>query len=191
MRTLSKLELGRLVLCLGALVLAAGCATPVKTDYKAGTDFSRYKTFALLPITHQGPVEDPGAVLRLTGPAQAAVARELTAKGMTQAPGGQPADLAVNIRGQSLPKVDVTDYGYTYPVWTRYGTVTVVRNPSVSVNTYTERTLIIELLDTRAKELVWVGWLKKNSSRPVTAEALDEAIRSVLQKYPPSAGGSS
>ncbi len=187
---MSRRSIGLLVFCLGGLLLVVGCATPVKCDYKAGTDFSRYKTYALLPVTHQGPVEDPGAVLRLTGPAHAAVARELTAKGMTQAPTGQAADLAVNLRGQSLPKVDVTDYGYNYPVWTRYGPVTVVRNPSMSVTTYTERTLIIELLDTRAKELVWVGWMKKNSSKPVTVEALDEAIRKVLEKYPPTAGGS-
>lgn len=188
---MSRRRIGGWVLCVGGLVLATGCATPVKCDYKAGTDFSRYKTFALLPVTQQGPVEDPGAVLRLTGPAHAAVARELTLKGMTQASAGQAADVVVNLRGQSMPKVDVTDYGYTYPVWTRYGPVTVVRNPSMSVTTYTERTLVIELLDTRAKELVWVGWMKKNSSKPVTVEALDEAIRRVLEKYPPSAGGSS
>jgi hypothetical protein len=170
--------------CLGAMLLTAGCATPIKTDYKSGTDFSRYKTFALMPLPQQASAEDPGLVLRLAQPARDAVVSDLTAKGLTEAASAQ-ADLSVNLRGQSLPKVEVRDYGYTYPAMTRYGTVTVVRNPYTSVSTYNERTLIIEILDNRAKELVWVGWVKKESSKPVTAEALQQAIREVLAEFPP------
>jgi len=169
---------------LGGLLLVAGCATPVKTDYKTGTDFSRYKTFALMPLPQRGSAEDPGLVLRLAQPARDAVVSELTAKGLSEAPTNQ-ADLAVNLRGQSLPRVEVTDYGYTYPAMTHYGMVTVVRNPYTSVSTYNERTLIIEMLDNRAKELVWVGWTKKSSSKPVTAEALQQAIREILAEFPP------
>jgi hypothetical protein len=173
------------ILCLGAALFAAGCASPVKTDFKAGADFSRYRTFALMPLPQSPPAEDPGVRLRLAQPAREAVVGSLTAKGLTET-AATKADLAVNLRGQSLPKVEVTDYGYSYPVMTRAGTVTVVRNPYTSVSTYTERTLIIELLDTRAKELVWVGWTKKSSSKPVSPDALQEAIRGILEKYPPS-----
>jgi hypothetical protein len=172
------------------VLLAAGCATTVKTDYKAGTDFSKYRTFALMPLPQRGPAEDPGLVLRLAEPARTAVRGSLAAKGMTEAPEDQ-ADLAVNLRGQSLPRVEVRDYGYTYPAMTRYGMVPVVVNPQTSVSTYNERTLIIELLDHRTKELVWVGWTKKESSKPVSAEGLQQAIREVLDKYPPTEPSSS
>ena len=108
----------------------------------------------------------------------------LTAKGLTEAPADR-ADLAVNLKGQSLPRVEVRDYGYTYPVMTRQGTVMVVENPSTSVTTYTERTLIIEILDNHTKELVWVGSIKRNSSRPVSAQVLQEAILKILAEFPP------
>ncbi len=174
--------------CGAALLLGAGCAAPVKTDYKAGTNFSQYRTFALMPLPQQAPPEDPGLMVRLAQPARDAVVAELTAKGLTQAAAGE-ADLAVNLKGHSLPQVEVRQYGYTYPMVTRYGMVTVVENPYTTVSSYTERTLIIELLDTRAKELVWVGWTKKESSSPVTPAMLQEAIRRILTKFPPRPSG--
>ena len=167
-----------------ALALLAGCATPVESEFKAGTQFSQYRTFALMPLPQKAAADDPGAMLRLAEPARAAVVGELTAKGLTQALPEQ-ADLAVNLKGRAMPKIEVTNYGYTYPVMTRYGTYSVVRNPYTDVTTTTERTLIIELLDNRAKELVWVGWMKKDSSGKVTPEVLQDAIRKILAKYPP------
>ncbi len=175
--------------CVGALLLVLGCATPVQTDYKAGANFTRYRTFALLPLPQQAPPEDPGMALRLAQPAREAVVGELTAKGLAEAPANQ-ADLAVNLKGRSLPRVEVKNYGYTYPVMTRYGTVTVVENPYTSVSTYTERTLVIEIFDNQRKELVWVGSMKKDtSSKPVSAQTLQDAIRKILAKFPPSPPG--
>jgi hypothetical protein len=169
---------------LSGILLLAGCSTPVKTDYKTGTDFSRYKTFALMPLPQQASADDPGLVLRLAQPARDAVVSQLTAKGMTEAPTNQ-ADLSVNLRGRSLPRVEVRDYGYTYPAMTRYGTYPVVINPYTTVSTTQERTLIIEMLDNHTKELVWVGWTKKESSKQVTAEVLQKAIQEILAEFPP------
>ena len=123
--------------------------------------------------------------MRLAQPARDAVTSGLTAKGLAVAPAEQ-ADLAVNLRGQSLPRVEVSNYGYSYPVMTHAGTVTAVYNPYTTVSTYHERTLIIEMFDTRAKEMVWVGWVKKNMSGQVTAQDLQEAIANILAKYPPT-----
>jgi len=172
----------------GGILLLAGCANPVQTDYKPGTDFSRYKTFVLMPLPQQASAEDPGLVLRLAQPARDAVVSQLTAKGMTEAPTNQ-ADLSVNLRGRSLPRIEVRDYGYTYPAMTRYGTYTVVRNPYTTISTTQERTLIIEMLDNHSKELVWVGWTKKESSKPVTAEVLQQAIKDILAEFPPPPPG--
>lgn len=170
--------------CMNGILLLVGCSTPVKTDYKTGTDFSRYKTFALMPLPQQASTDDPGLVLRLAQPARDAVVSQLTAKGMTEAPTNQ-ADLSVNLRGRSLPRIEVRDYGYTYPAMTRYGTYPVVVNPYTTISTTQERTLIIEMLDNHTKELVWVGWTKKESSKQVTAEALQKAIQEILAEFPP------
>ena len=171
---------------LAGILFVAGCATPVNTEYKPGVNFAQYRTFALLPLPQQAAASDPGAVLRLAEPAREAVRSALAAKSLTEAPANQ-ADLAVNLRGQSLPKVEVRNYGYTYPAMTRYGyPVTVVQNPYTTVSTYDERTLIIELLDSKAKEVVWVGWVKKQTSGPVQAKDLQQAIHEILAKYPPT-----
>ena len=169
----------------GSILLVAGCATPVKTDYKAGASFSQYRTFALLLLPQKAPAKDPGLIHSIAQPAREAVVSALTTNGLTEAPADR-ADLAVNVKGQSLPRVEVRDYGYTYPIMTRQGTVMVVENPSTSVTTYTERTLIIEILDNRTKELVWVGSMKRNSSKPVSAQVLQESIHKILAEFPPS-----
>src|SRR5262245_2817241 len=122
------------VLCLGGVLLVIGCASPVQTDYKTGTDFAKYRTFALLPLPQQSSAEDPGKALRLAQPAREAVVTELTAKGLKEAP-ADDADLTVTLRGQYLPRTEIRDYGYTYPVFTRYGTVTVIENPHTTVST--------------------------------------------------------
>jgi hypothetical protein len=166
------------------LLVVTGCETPVNTDYKAGADFSRYRTFAMMSAPKLVSPEDPGLSLRLAEPAKEAVVASLTAKGLRESTPDQ-ADLSVNLRGQSLPQVEVRDYGFTYPAMTRYGTVTVVQNPYTSVSSYSERTLVVELLDNHDKELVWVGWMKKESQGTVKAEALQEAIRKILEKFPP------
>ena len=182
-------QFSRCVASLAGVLLAAGCATPVHSNYKTGINFAQYQTFALLPLPQTASASDPGLMLRLSQTARDEVTRALTAKGLTEAP-ADTADLAVNLRGQSLPRVEVRDYGYTYPMVTRYGTVPVVYNPSTSVSTYDEKTLIIELLDRRSKELVWVGWMKKDFYGPVKAEDVQEAIRNILAKYPPTEGSS-
>src|SRR5262245_1195927 len=173
------------LLCLGGLLLVTGCATPVQTDYKVGVDFSKYRTFALLPLPQRGPAEDPGAAVRLAQPARDTVVSEMTAKGLKET-SADDADLTINLRGQSLPRVEIRDHGYTYPVFTRYGTVTVIENPYTTVSTYQERTLIVEICDRSAHEMVWVGSTKKNTSGPVTPDGLQEAIRQVLAKFPPA-----
>jgi hypothetical protein len=165
------------------LLVVAGCSS-VKTDFKAGTDFTRYRTFAMMPLPQSGPPEDPGLMMRVAQPAKEAVVTGLGAKGMFEAPGNE-ADLEINLKGQAIPKVDVTSYGYTYPRLTHYGTVMVTHGPPATVTTYTERRLIVEMFDNHTKEMVWVGWKTKNSDQPVKAEALQEAIRSILEKYPP------
>jgi hypothetical protein len=129
-------------------------------------------------------------MLRVAEPAKEAVRSSLNAKGLSEASNDQ-ADLAVNLRGQSIPRVNVQSYGYSYPAMTRYGMVNVVHNPYTSVSTYTERTLVIEMYDRHSKEMVWTGWLKKEMSGKVQPKHLQEAIQEILQKYPPDTSDTS
>ncbi len=173
-----------------ALAVVVGCETTpeVSTETKAGADFSRYRTFALLPLPQPPVTADAGARLRLAEPARQAVVAALAAKGYTEAP-RESAYLSVNVRGQSLPKVEVTDWGLHQVVYTRAGPVNVVRNPGTTVSSYQERTLSIELYDNASKDLVWVGWASQRGQGQVEVEVLTNAIHQVLLKLPASRGG--
>ncbi|HWW01950.1 MAG TPA: DUF4136 domain-containing protein [Candidatus Acidoferrum sp.] len=170
------------------LLLPACSTTPkVQTQANPGADYTRYHTFALLPLPTTGPASDPGLMLRVAGPARQAAVEALAAKGLTEADRAQ-ADLAINLRGQSLPKVEVTDWGYrAVPVYGRWGRYYgSVGYRSVDVRTVEERTLSIEIFDNRTKELAWVGWSTSQTSGPIKLEKLQQAIRNILAKFPPT-----
>jgi hypothetical protein len=178
---------------LALLLLLSACETTpkVQTEHDGAVNFASYKTFAILKPRAKGSV-DPGALLRLSGPAQDAVREAMTAKGLTEAP-IEKADCAVLVKGESIEKVEVTDWGYTgYP----YGAYRAgwVYGPygygagGVDVRNVTERTLIVEIYDTASRKEAWVGWSQHSGSGKVEPEKLKEAIRNVLAGFPPVSG---
>ncbi|TAL05354.1 MAG: DUF4136 domain-containing protein [Verrucomicrobia bacterium] len=173
------------LLVLVALAFVAGCKTPIHTDYKADANFAAYHTFALMPLPATGPADDPGLILRVGKPAQEAMTTALTAKGF-QSVAREHADFVVNLVGSSVPKVEVTDWGYNRTTWTRrYGYVPV-HVGEVDVRNYEEKTLAIEIFDGKSHELVWVGRRTEKSGGKATAEGVKEAITEVLAKFPPA-----
>lgn len=169
-----------------ASALLFGCQTPVKTELKPGTALANYHTFALMPLQQTSSGADTNLVARLSQSAQETTVQALTAKGYRQTDRAQ-ADFVVNLRGESLPKVEVTDWGYNRTTWTRrYGYVPV-HVGEVEVNQYEERTLTIEIFDSKSHELIWTGSMKRKASGEITAEKLKEAINTVLAKFPSAA----
>ena len=178
-------------ICMSTLaLLLAGCSTTpkVRTEHDSAVNFSRYKTFAVLPLSTSGPGVDPGAALRLARPAEQAVRDALTAKGMTEA-ARDKADCAVHVRGESLPRVEVTDWGYTaYPVgvrrrgWVNYGGY-----HDVDVRTTEERKLIVEIYDNASHKQAWVGWMERSGGGPVEPEKVQQGIQKILAGFPPTA----
>jgi Domain of unknown function (DUF4136) len=175
-----------------AILLSACSTTPkVSTQATPGADFTRYHTFALVPLPTTGPVNDPGLMLRVGQPARQAVVETLVARGLAEVDLKQ-ADLAVNLRGQFLPKVEVTDLGYrAAPVYGRRGRpVGMVGYNDVEVRNFEERTLNVEIFDNRSKEMIWVGWCKSEASGEVKAERVQEVIRKILSKFPANSSAS-
>lgn len=167
------------------MLFVSACATTpeVQTKAEAGSNFSGYKTFALLPLPTTGPASDPGLMERISRPAHDAVVQALTAKGLSES-SLSTADLAVHLQGQSIPKTKVTDWGYK-PGPTYNGRVIASSaQRDVDVEKYDERTLTIDLLDNRTKEQVWTGAMSANTTGPVQVSRLQEAIHQILAKYP-------
>ena|ERR1041384_6801516 len=179
---------------LGALALVltvglTGCSTvpPVRTAHDSTVDFSRYKSFAVLSF-FAGPRVSPGAALNLAQTAEQAARDALTAKGKTEAP-REKADFAVNLRGESLPRVEITDWGYTaYPVgvrrrgWVYYGGYR-----DLDVRTTEDRKLIVEIYDNASHKQVWVGSMERSGVvGTIEPPVVREAVLKILEGFPPT-----
>lgn len=165
-------------LCLAALILPAGCSTiSVETDFDPDVDFSRFKTYSW--VTH---VKQPeGRMMRdplIRKHVQRAVENELEAKGYTKYD-GEP-DFLVAFHIGSKRKVDVDHYYYRYGRWGRF------RGHDVSVHRYREGTLIVDIVDAGAKELVWRGWAKSVlHGRDDVAEDIEASVARIMERFPP------
>jgi hypothetical protein len=184
-----RMDLACAAVFLAALILmAAGCQTPIKTEFNSERDFSAYRTFAQLPLPQTSPASDPGLIARLSEPVRMTLSSTLTAKGYQEV-AQDTADFTVSLRGASLPRVDVKTTGYLYPVgrWQRNYGAPVRR---VDVRAYEERTLAVEIFDNKTKELDWVGWLTEDSRGRVETDKVLEGIRRVLAGFPPGGAAS-
>lgn len=174
-----------LLTSVAVLALATGCSTMVKTEFKSETQFAAYRTFAVLPYSCPIPARDPGVVFRLAEPAKDAAIAALTAKGFHQAELKQ-ADFAVNLRGESIPRVRIDEWGYTrYAHTARYGRIPI-HYGDVDVQSYDEKTLTIEIFDNKSHELVWVGWMTRDTVGTVSVKQIEKAVANILAKFPPA-----
>jgi hypothetical protein len=166
------------------LLLASCSSTPtVSSEAKPGQDFAVYRRFALLPMAEVKNVSDPGLMLRVSEPARKTVVDALVAKGFQEVERAK-ADFTVNVRGEAIPRTDVTDWGYSHGGYGRASLYPAYHD--VDVYNYKERTLAVEIYDERSKEQVWVGWLKTETSKRVEAERVCEGLRLILEKFPPA-----
>lgn len=207
-------------IALASLVLIlTGCGTPAPKIYsQANTtiDFSGYKSFGILPFTEesmQGSTS-PGLLLQVGQPVMLEIQSNMQRLGYIPIGDVEMADMAINIIGNSIPKVQVTDTGYGgyygaagypygaggwahgYPYAGRYGGygagygmgVGVGYGGGVRVDEYDEGTLGIEVYDTETKELIWVGWAtgKMNKDGP-DLDKLRTTIQQVLARFPVAA----
>jgi len=177
-----------LVVIMAAGLCFAGCSTAPKvhTEVTPGIDYSQYHTFALMPLPTASPVSDPGLMARISEPTRQATIDALVAKGLSQSD-QQHADIAVNLKGQFLPKVKVTDYGFmplptsrtplgSYEGGDRYR--------GSEVTDYEQRTLTLEIFDNRTKALAWVGSATRDATEQVDIEKVKAAIAQILSEFP-------
>ena len=106
-------------------------------------------------------------------------------KGFTKS---ETPDLLINIFTKEKQQVDVNQFsmGWGYG-WGMGWNPWMWGGNTNMVNTYTEGTLFIDLIDAKKKEMVWQGEgqgnLTKNSSEK--EGVIDEFVRRILEQYPP------
>lgn len=165
-----------------AFVAATACSTlRTSADWDRTKDFSKYKTWAW---KDDGSIKNDILAKRI----QTLVTAELTRKGLVRTDDRPDLWVAAHARLDKQVRIDYYNSGWGYG-WYRgyYG-------GGMSMTTATAReipvgTLIIDLVDTREKELVWRGiatdTLKPERSTEEKEKALADALAKMFQDYPP------
>ncbi|WP_395046800.1 DUF4136 domain-containing protein [Flavobacterium sp.] len=161
--------------------LLASCSpVRVNSDYDKKTDFSVYKTYAF----HKTGIDkveisdfDKKRILR-------SIDEEMTTKGFTKS---ETPDLLININTKAEKNINVSQFNANYGYGWGLGWSPPYWGANYSVNTNTEGTLIIDLIDAKKKELIWqgegVGYLTKNTDKK--DENIKSFVNSILAQYPP------
>ena len=174
---------------LSLLVIAVftGCASmKVDSDYDSTASFDAYQTFAWMEKPDQ--VKDNLTKLgEITQRIENAVERELMADGYQKASTAPDFFVVYHTAVETQitgATIDTWGYGYRRPRW-RTGTVYA----DVSVDTYKEGSLIIDIVDAKENELVWRGSAVGAVNSPEqAAKKVDEAVQKILAEFPPQAG---
>ncbi|MCB0344865.1 MAG: DUF4136 domain-containing protein [Bdellovibrionales bacterium] len=176
------------------LLFAAACSGSLKIrhDFDDDADFSGYKTYDWIeqPMPTTGSAQS--AKMRndlLDKRVKAAVDKQLAAKGLIH-DSANPALKVTYFTGVD-EKLQVFDRGYSYGGYygARHGYVGM-GVPAVDVYQYKVGTLIIDLIDSKTKKLVWrgsaEGVVDEDADAAEREQKVNEAVSKILAAYPPS-----
>lgn len=164
-----------------ALVLVSSSlyAQDVKVDYDKTYDFSKLKTFNAKIATSWG---NPLGEKRVQDTVEAALIK----KGWTKADEAT-ADAEVLIHGATQEKKDLNTFYTGYGGWGYYGWGGGMTTAHTTVNEYTVGTLVVDIFDAKAKQLVFRGiGSDEISDKPEKNEKkVQKATDKMFKKFPP------
>jgi hypothetical protein len=134
----------------------AACTT---SPEGSGATLSEYRTFAVAPLSNQGPAMDPEAASRLNETIQKAIQEALIGKGYTETGPGE-ADFIVKLE--------------------------TAFSPDPILESSERRYLIIGFHDRTSDVLIWSNKRGRSSSRTLEPELLHKSIIQMLSGLPPA-----
>jgi hypothetical protein len=163
-----------------AICLLGGCVTTSATT-SPNANLGSYRTFAFFQPTTANAKQlafersPAGQVVRDR------VSSDLQSKGLTEA--AENPDLLIAYHSKLEQKTEVTDWGYGgfYGGWGGLG------GPgNVSVDQYTQGTLLIDMIDPKTKQVVWRGTASAVANNPDNPDTnkLASAVDKLMKKYP-------
>ena len=177
---------------LGFLLVACATGPEIRTQGALRADLASYHTYAFMPV----PGTDKDGYKTLTTQSlERSVGREMLARGYTPAGGGQP-DLLINFSVKTRDKVE-SDYspsvGFGYG-WGRghYGYGFGLNDYENDIQTVTEGSLMIDLVDRAHNEVVWSGTAVGRLTKKVLDHpeaTIDRAVTDIFARYPIKAAG--
>ena len=161
------------------LFAGAVSAQQVKTDYDRSANFGQYKTYSW----EQVKTKDTLDVDRIKN----AVNVALMAKGWTQVEsGGDVSIVAMEItRNQQTLNTFYNGFGGGWG-WRRFGGGGL-GEATTTTETYKVGTVVVDLFDTKTKQLIWRGatsdTLSNNSDKNI--KNLDKGVEKMFKNFPP------
>jgi|ERR1700730_6173281 len=171
-----KITLGLLVLLLVAELAAVA---KIVSDYDPSASFSQYKTFMWIKKPH---MDDPLMDDRIIN----AINSELTAKGWTLVTEGADIGVAAHVATRKQHNLETFYNGFGGGWgWHRWGGGMGIA--TTRVETYTVGTLVVDLFDSRTKQLVRRGWASDALPDDPKKETkkLDKDIEKLFKNFPP------
>jgi len=172
------MKLSRLLL-LAAAVSSLGCSTlQVGSDYDRGTDFSIYKTF---DFKEGSKPRDPVARRSV----EYAIQTALEGRGLKGVDSGGSLDIFVHFVLDTEIRYETYGYGtYGWYGW-GWGGATVTTARAIPVGT-----LLIDLVDSKSKALVWRGLVKDEISTTLYPEEREKKAigiaKQLFENFPPA-----
>ena len=166
---------------MGMMLLFAGklSAQQVKTDFDRNANFGQYKTYSW----EQVKTKDALDVARI----KAAVNAALAAKGWTQVDsGGDVSIIAMEMtHDQQTLNTFYDGFGGGWG-WRRFGGGGL-GEATTTTETYRVGTVVVDLFDTKTKQLIWRGsssdTLSNNSDKNI--KNLDKGVEKMFKNFPP------
>lgn len=164
-----------------AALLASCNAVHVNADFDKNIDFTQYKTYAFYKTgIDKAEISDldKKRILR-------SVDIEMQKKGFTKS---DTPDLLINIFTKEKQQVDVNQFnmGWGYG-WGMGWNPWMWGGNTTAVNSYTQGTLFIDLIDAKKKEMVWQGEGQGNLTKNTEEKdaVISEFVARILEQYPP------
>jgi hypothetical protein len=179
------LAIAAVALLFGPSACTSAARVGVTNDFDHAVNFRAFKTWAWYP---QQPKDAEGGPAKgyesfLDKRMRAAVAAEMTAKGLTEVTTAPDIFVAYSARVEDKQQVSPYYNGLGYPYGYGYGYYGRGYSP---VTQYKAGTVVIDIIDARRKELAWRG----TGQAQVDQNTIDEAethriVNGILSTYPP------
>jgi hypothetical protein len=167
---------------IGLMLFFSGQASAqqVKTDYDRSANFAQYKTYSWEHVKTQDALD----VDRI----KSAVNTALAAKGWTQVDsGGDVSIVAVEMtREQQTLNTFYDGFGEGWG-WRRFGGGGF-GDATTTTETYKVGTVVVDLFDTKSKQLIWRGTESDTVSNKSdkNIKNLDRGVEKMFKQFPPS-----
>ena len=178
-----RVSLRTLGWCMVIVMLSVGAwAQKIDVQYDKNLDYSKFKTFAW--GSHDA-VSRPGLAIAIA----AAIEEELTKRGLTKV--SDHPDLYVKMYGSVDQELSISDVDPLYgtagipPFATAYGLWSSMPGGSAPVTVHKGQ-LVVDLIDSSPKKLVWRGVAKDKLSDKTSklVDQVNNAVDKMFQQYP-------